>query len=450
LVEHGANQTPFLAVKSATEGDETMTKRTTTKSTPVAKASAERVADLHKMVFSGDDFATEEAVRSYLDTNAYKNAKIVAEGTTYVVKGLDADKFEGEIKTIQARKGLVMHAGTLKADAAPAAEAVDKNAAPAVLTLKTALAATAPELTQKWCSWLAEYSDAKTLSDAIEAGKDGLPPGIWEINYAFYAALKNVLGDDDVTDKPTKVQALCAEYADYINALQAILENTDMTTKVSKAALLTAFKREPVAKAENVNIRVTFNDSSTQDNDERASAPTTAAILPAATGTVDGPGEINNTGTNTATVAAGIPVTGSAPEGPSELAAKGTETTAETVQPVATAEAAPVAAPAATDANDLASVLKAIMGPVTAAITTLTEAVAKTASDQTAALAKVEETVTKTVERVDAVEHRSTSRKGADEAGTPSSTVTETTKSAPDRHTRVLRGNLIGSTRRRS
>jgi hypothetical protein len=466
LVEHGANQSPFLVVKSL-KGASEMSKRG-----QVAKTEGsvqETRADLQKMVFSGSAFATETAVRSYLDAKAYKGAVITQDGTDFVVKGLDESKFDpASLRTIQAQKGLVMHVGTLLEE--PEATVTDKTAGTTqeepVSILRSMRGA--PELTQKWSSWMAEYSEADTLAAALEAGKDGLPPGIYEINCAFYAALKNILGSDDAAGKPEKVKAVCAEYADYINALQAILEDNTVISRVSKAALLTAFKREPVAKTDNINIRLTFNgDTATVNNDEKPSEPGTAAILPAATGTVNGPGEVNGTGHNTENVGSGFTVNGTASNGPGEIvgksegdkpaepaaaaaapAAEGAAKTAEgeaPVQPVSPAEGAAIEA-AATPADPIAAVLKAM----TDGFTSLSAAITTQATEQKAALAKVEETVTKTAERVDAVENRSTSRKSAAEAGVAQGTQEKAAKSAEEvKHTSVLRGNLLGRTRRR-
>ena len=217
LVDRGANQTAFAVLKRAEmpvlEG-ENMAKKTTSKSDV-------KVTHIHQLEFDGEVFADEEAVKAYLDENGYDyTGTIKSEDGSYIVSGEKEDAFKkGSIRSIKAANGLTIHAGTL-ADSEDAAKGKDEDKAKkGLIPVSTAKGdSTVAEQTVKFDDFMAYYSNGQTVDDVMADANDGLPPGIYEVNVAFYTALKNVLTGND-TKRAGAVRSLAAEFGDYINKL---------------------------------------------------------------------------------------------------------------------------------------------------------------------------------------------------------------------------------------
>lgn len=73
-------------------------------------------------------------------------------------------------------------------------------------------------LAKKYSSWMAECSDDKTLAEVMACGADGLPPGIYEVNTAFYAALRNCIISKDMG----AVRSLVLEFGDMITEMATV------------------------------------------------------------------------------------------------------------------------------------------------------------------------------------------------------------------------------------
>lgn len=252
LVKHGANQTPVTVFRSAEpvesegqikqEGNEM---GSTTKK-PEARLSVSRSnGGLHKLGFPAEVFGTEEAVRTYLDAQGYEGGTIATVDGGFEVVARSAEEFkEGSIAAIAGDDGVVRHVGVESEAAAvegdaPAAGADDtkdtkegeqEEAAKAdggksvvvrsILTESNPLLPnSAAEVVKRYDSWEARWSEGLTIQSVMTEGVDGLPVGIWEVNEAFYTALRNVI----LTGNKEGIATLCAEFGGIITRLVDVL-----------------------------------------------------------------------------------------------------------------------------------------------------------------------------------------------------------------------------------
>ena len=106
LVQHGANQQPFLSVKMA-KGE--------TQAMPPAlaqKASGPQAA-IQSILFAGSEFADTEAVEKYLSDNGYEDVQVAKADNGFVAELAGADTFEGSIDEIPGDGGVTFKVGRL-------------------------------------------------------------------------------------------------------------------------------------------------------------------------------------------------------------------------------------------------------------------------------------------------------------------------------------------------
>lgn len=223
LVKHGANQTPVTVFRSAEpvesegqikqEGNEmgSITKK------PEARLSVSRSnGGLHKLGFPAEVFGTEEAVRTYLDAQGYEGGTIATVDGGFEVVARSAEEFkEGSIAAIAGDDGVVRHVG-VETEADGGKSVVVRS----ILTESNPLLpSAAAEVVKRYDSWEARWSEGLTIQSVMTEGVDGLPVGIWEVNEAFYTALRNVI----LTGNKEGIATLCAEFGGIITRLVDVL-----------------------------------------------------------------------------------------------------------------------------------------------------------------------------------------------------------------------------------
>lgn len=242
LVSHGANQTPFSAVKmaegsgSTQEVDQLITKET---------FMANKDIDVRKITFSVSEFPDEGAVKAYLD-NAGFTASAVKDGDMFVVTAGDVDGVD--LVSIDAEKGVTYFVAEVDKSEGKATKSEDTsseagsdkdkeaatnddatNDAPKGAEATSDSTSTKsfmfPDMdgsvvTQKFDMWCTLYSDATSVENVLQEGADGLPLGLYELNEAMTTALSNALktGDYDAA------RGVVAEFGDLVIRLAQAVE----------------------------------------------------------------------------------------------------------------------------------------------------------------------------------------------------------------------------------
>ncbi|WEV89333.1 hypothetical protein H10PHJ05_32 [Aeromonas phage HJ05] len=288
LVKHGANQTPvtvFRSVEPTASDDQAKQEDNEMGSTtkqPEARLSVSRSnGGLHKLGFPSEVFATEQAVRSYLDAQGYEGGTITAADDGFEVVARSTESFkEGSIKAIPGEDGVVRHVGVEAEGAAgtgdtPAVDPAQGGDAPegqeeaakgaadgaggepegegkavVVRSILTGdnplLPSTAAEVVKRYDSWEARWSEGLTIQSVMAEGVDGLPVGIWEVHEAFYTALRNVI----LTGNKEGIATLCAEFGGIITRLVDVLPFASMPQE-----MVTKMLDKPAASTAEVAVR---------------------------------------------------------------------------------------------------------------------------------------------------------------------------------------------------
>lgn len=219
LVRHGANQTPFKVFKAEQaaqrgriEGEFDMKK-----------------AEIAKAQFNIAQFADETAVKTFMEGHGFTDCTVLKTETGFEVPGAEADVFDGaELKTVQIADGAVFFLGKLKDGATGLEAAAEKTIAKAAYDFK---GLNGTEIVKKYDYYLSAMSNGKTMAEVLADGQDGLVPGMWELNDAFYAALRNLVLAGEVA----QVKTLCAEFGEMITAIATMMQNA--TADVQQKAL---------------------------------------------------------------------------------------------------------------------------------------------------------------------------------------------------------------------
>lgn len=125
LVERGANQRPFHAIKSH-DKESAMKHRA-----PALKAAAAAAVALTRISFDKATFETEQDVSDFLIAKGYEDFKVEDGGTAFYVEGESADEVEGETREVQSHKdvGVTYTLGNRKkSDDTPADDAAGTEA----------------------------------------------------------------------------------------------------------------------------------------------------------------------------------------------------------------------------------------------------------------------------------------------------------------------------------
>ena len=388
LVDHGANQVPFSVVKMAGMGTKTAGEDGHA-GTPIfngleVKAMAGKGnVTIQKITFDKSVFTDEEAVKAYLK-KAGIEADIKDEDGLYVVRSEAAD--EDDAVQVGAEDGvtysLAKQADEDADDATGDGEQVGKSAegeepADASADAEVAKSFLNPELStrdtvQKFDEFFAAMSASKDISTVLRDGADGLPIGIYELNTAFYTAFRNSLLDGD-----------------YVAARAAVTEFGELAIRLAQtieAAVVGSVEGGDVERANTVKgaIMGTAN----------AEAEGTAQEATEAVDEQEGDGQEP---TSKDTVEDGSDTTDVGVDASADDAGTGDAAGDEPVAKAANSEEI---------GTIVANMMKEAMAPVASALADVN----KTMTD---GLADVREQVGKAEERVEHLERRSQTRKGA-------------------------------------
>lgn len=251
LVTHAASQTPFKVIKTDGElepnevvvagakatvtetdndGETSMSKKQQADArTLVVRSSGTAEAGLQRLEFDGGVFASDTDVRTYLASKGYEGGNIEKTDSGYQVVAAPAEQFTS-VSAIKGDDGVTRHVGAL-ATVEPEPEDDGEEVKDAVIKCADVLGSSGnAELVKRYDSWMASYynADAKTIAGVMSAGVDGLPPGIYELNDAFYAALRNLLLSRDVAG----VTKLTAEFGAMIVQLVSVFDFATMPAEV--------------------------------------------------------------------------------------------------------------------------------------------------------------------------------------------------------------------------
>lgn len=429
LVGHGANQTPFRTVKSdeiadlrdlePTEETETMAKTGSAKVVKTDDQDAPKLAEIHKVVFDTKNYKDKKAVSDYLETKGYTDFKVKKSGETFVVEAKEADAFEGEIKEIKHDKGVVFFVGTLKADA----EALDQESEREQKSMEPVFKFDdmgVDEIVQKYDSYFAMYSNGRTIEDVMKEGADGLPPGIYELNEAFYTALRNLLLNGEVS----QVSTLTAEFGDMIVKLVSAMVEATIPDEVTEKVVNKMFEK---TKKEDEAPEVK-DEEAVKAEDEKAKKDEDAEVGDEAEAAKDEIAEEAEAGDKAEDKAESEE---EAEAGDEEEAQKGDEGSAGSTDE---------------DTDAVAKAVAGALGPAIEAIKALTEQVGEIAETSKKGLAELDEKVSKAGERVEELEKVRQTRKSAEDEGDQPSTenADEATKAYRERATRSILGIRSG------
>lgn len=279
LVQHGANQTPVTVFRSAdAAGQEDQANQeenemgSNTKKQEAQLSVSRSNGSLHKLGFPSEVFPSEEAVRSYLDAQGYEGGTVTSVGDGFEVVARAADDFaEGSVKAIAGDDGVVRHIGVVTKSQSAAAEGDHSEpvavkeadgdgqegvtepavAARSVFTSDNPLLpASTVEVVKRYDSWEASWSNGQTIQEVMAAGADGMPVGIWELNDAFYTALRNLI----LAGNKEGIAALCTEFGSVVLRMLELLPfaampqelAVKMLNKPNDEAALVTRSAEPV------------------------------------------------------------------------------------------------------------------------------------------------------------------------------------------------------------
>lgn len=282
LVGHGANQTPYRALKSdifdarSENQEDEMTKQ----------------AEIQKITFSTSKFESAEKVESWLEAKGYSDFKVekTRKGFEVVAKG-EGD-FSSELKTIQLDEGVMAYVGKLAEGAEPL-ETVNEQKAEKVFKAGELSADEVVKKYHDYCCGPSVYVPpvGKTVADVLsEQYSSGSFPAFWDLNNAFSTALFNLVKEGETA----KVKALATEYGDLIVAILTALSTAGVDTTAVKAHFeqpekektMTVEKKDaPAGAAEAKDEKATKSDAPAADGAEKKAegeqAPADKANAPA-------------------------------------------------------------------------------------------------------------------------------------------------------------------------
>lgn len=234
LVGHGANQTPYRALKSEVAD---------LRGAEIQEEEMRNQAEVQKMTFSSERFADAKAVEEYLDEKGYSDFTVSKTRKGFEVVAKDEKDFVGELKKIQADEGVLFYVGKLAEGKNKLDTTKEQKKAKAEKVLKIG-ELSADEVAKKYydycCSgW--EPPQGKTVAEVLsEQYNDGTFPGLWQINDAFWFAIYNLVkaGDNE------GVRSACTELGNLIVSILSALETAGVDTKAVKELLLKQPEKE--------------------------------------------------------------------------------------------------------------------------------------------------------------------------------------------------------------
>lgn len=282
LVSAGANQTPFLVVKS----DE-----------PAAKSDTHDIVGIR---FQAANFPDEAAVKAWLDEGGYEDYEITkADNGDFTVGSdeIDAEDSRMSVIDMDGLSVFVMKreeaSGDLAETQGASVETVDgqqavkedekaeaeepavadeaaKEEAPAAEVEETA--AEKSELRVKFDDFMAHYSNGETLNKVLEDGFDGVPPGFYDVMHAMHTAVRNCIVGGDLEG----VRRVAAEFGDLVVNLVSVFpvasmteaQRADLATTIAPDITIAGPVETPAAKDEETPAAAEAEAEETAKTDE--------------------------------------------------------------------------------------------------------------------------------------------------------------------------------------
>lgn len=196
LVSHGANQTPFRVVKNQ-DGQVVDKSLMTFDGSEHSRPQDHGSIAVQKIEFDKEQFSSEKEASIFLSARGYENFLIEDTGNKYIAKSATITTFKDNVGKIKTNvTGVDIFVGEIdNEDAEQTVEKSHKDDA-SMLVVK-GLSQT--ELVAKYDDWAASWSDSKVMAEVIASGyEDGMPPGAYDINFAYWTAVMNSLKENDV------------------------------------------------------------------------------------------------------------------------------------------------------------------------------------------------------------------------------------------------------------
>jgi hypothetical protein len=399
LVFGGANKTPFRAIRAdgaaVSEGEEEV----------AARAGTHTIA---RVEFSGEKFADEAAVKAWLTAGGYDpEQSITKTDTGFMVdssSGLDKDTILGVVD-LSDTQGIKLFTIAIKADDGVLELQKSQELHPGAT----------PEMVQRYCDVMSCCescgSDGTTIAEVIGDRSDAVPPGLMDLHWALYEAIRNCLRNGDMAG----AKAALTEFGNMMDALMRMFPKETSTDAYK--ALIDAIA--PEIEVEKEDRMSTEPEKTTEETVETVKTDETPEAV---TETVEAPEAVEKTDETAETS--------------EEVKAEETETveaekTDETVEAAETAEKTDEVVEETAKSDDPVAVL-------TALVTELTNSMKSMQDNLTGEIGKV-------VERVAAVEETRQTRKGADVDET--STASTTPPDVSDQISDLRRRSMLGMRR---
>lgn len=196
LVSHGANQTPFRVVKTEDAKQVVDKSLMTFDGSEHTRPKDHGNIAVQKIEFDKEQFSTEKEASIFLSARGYEGFIIEEAGNKYVAKSAINTTFKDNVGKIKTNvSGVDIFVGEI--DEEDADQTVEKGHKESTMLVVKGLSQT--ELVAKYDDWAASWSDSKVMAEVIASGyEDGMPPGAYDINFAYWTAVMNALKENDV------------------------------------------------------------------------------------------------------------------------------------------------------------------------------------------------------------------------------------------------------------
>jgi hypothetical protein len=249
LVTAGANMTPFRVVKSDDAAAPAEAVDAGVEIAPEAEVVAKAdTHDIARIVFKAEAFETEEAVQVWLADGGYEGFEVKKTDEGFEVEG----SFKGDAREVELEGVIVFVAERAPEEVAEAEKAESQPSDVVAVQPVAKKADEAPsEMRLRFDSMRANYSNEDTLKAVLKDGFDGVPPGMYELATAMYAAMRNAIMGNDMD----KVRAIAAEFGELTVGLAGLFPTYDSEDEAAQrmalvAALAPEIQIAPAAKAE--------------------------------------------------------------------------------------------------------------------------------------------------------------------------------------------------------
>lgn len=218
LVSHGANQTPFRVVKNQ-DGQVVDKSLMTFDGSEHTRPQDHGGIAVQKIEFDKEQFSTEKEASIFLSARGYENFLIEDSGNKYIAKSAINTTFKDNVGKIKTNvTGVDIFVGEIESE--DAEQTVEKGHKESTMLVVKGLSQT--ELVAKYDDWAASWSDSKVMAEVIASGyEDGMPPGAYDINFAYWTAVMNALKENDVN----AVRTASTELGEILISLHQVFTN---------------------------------------------------------------------------------------------------------------------------------------------------------------------------------------------------------------------------------